>query len=196
MAPPVEMLTKDGYDLQFGTNVIGHFLFTRELIPALEAAAITSPDKTARIVNTASAASLFYTLSFDTFKDTPARKKLFKELLYAQSKFGIVVMANEFARRYADKGIVSTSLNPGNLRTDLQRHLDPVSGFLLGLILHPAPYGALTQLWAGTSPEGAQLNGKYLIPWARVGQTRSKARDRKLGEKLWNWLEEETKLKS
>ena len=87
MFPPIDLLTKDGYDLQFGTNVIGHFLFTRELIPLLEAAAQTSPDKTARIVNTSSAASLLYTLNFETFKDSPSRKKLSNQTLYSQSKF-------------------------------------------------------------------------------------------------------------
>jgi len=193
MVPPVDQLTADGYDLQFGTNVVGHFLFTMELLPLLEAGAQSSADKTARIVNTSSSASVGYTINWEALKDTPERKKLGKELLYCQSKFANVVVSNELARRYADKGIVSTALNPGNLKTDLQRHLHPIVHYLLDLVMYTANYGALTQLWAGTSAEGAQLNGKYLIPWARVGDTRSEARDPKLGEQLWNWLVEETK---
>jgi len=193
MVPPIEQLTKDGYDLQFGTNVVGHFLFTMELLPLLEAGAKSSSDGTARIVNTSSSASLGYTINWEALKDTPQRKKVGNQLLYCQSKFGNVLVANELARRYADKGIVSTALNPGNLRTDLQRHLGSVQSWILNKILYPAHYGALTQLWAGTSAEGAGLNGKYLIPWARVGSTRSEARDPKLGEKLWDWLVEETK---
>jgi len=193
MTPPVDQLTADGYDLQFGTNVIGHFLLTMELLPLLEAGAKSSSDGTARVVNTSSSGSLGYTINWDALKDTPKRKKLGTGLLYFQSKFANVVFANELARRYGDKGIVSTALNPGNLRTDLQRHLHPVVAFFINLLLYPANYGALTQLWVGTSSEGASLNGKYLIPWARVGKTRSEARDPKLGEKLWNWLVEETK---
>ena len=53
--------------------------------------------------------------------------------------------------------------------------------------------GALTQLYAGTSREGAELNGKYLIPWARAGPVRKEALDAKLGEKVWNWMEEQVK---
>jgi len=193
MVPPVEQLTKDGYDLQFGTNVIGHFLLTTELLPLLEAGAQSSPDKTARIVNTSSSTSEFYTINWDTLKDTPERIRLGNQMLYCQSKFANIVMSNEFARRFANKGIVSNALNPGNIRTDLQRHLDSIAGWFVDLILYPAPYGALTQLWAGVSPEGAYLNGEYLIPWARVGQVRPEARDPRIGERLWNWLVEETK---
>ena len=60
-------------------------------------------------------------------------------------------------------------------------------------MLFPAPMGAITQLWAGTSPEGAGMNGKYLIPWARYGDVRREAKDPSLGEKLWDWLEEQVK---
>ena len=47
------------------------------------------------------------------------------------SQQGNVVFAKELARRYGDKGIVSTSVNPGNLKTELQRHVDPISRFLI-----------------------------------------------------------------
>lgn len=53
--------------------------------------------------------------------------------------------------------------------------------------------GAITQLWAGTSPEAVNLNGKYLVPWAREGPVRPETRDVALGEKLWTWLEEQVK---
>ncbi|KZS95276.1 NAD(P)-binding protein [Sistotremastrum niveocremeum HHB9708] len=194
MVPPIDQLTKQGYDLQFGTNVIGHYLFTKELTPVLLATANPNvPGGKVRVVNTSSSASMFETLKWDTFRDGPARKKLGVQQLYAQSKFGNVVVANEFARRYGDKGIVSTALNPGNIQSDLQRHVGPFLMAILKLMLHPTPMGAVTQLWAGTSPEGEDLNGKYLIPWARIGETRKESRDQKLAEKLWNWLEEETK---
>jgi len=53
--------------------------------------------------------------------------------------------------------------------------------------------GALTQLWAGTlpDPEGKKLNGKYLVPWARVGTAVKSANDMKLWKDLWEWCEEQ-----
>lgn len=89
------------------------------------------------------------------------------------------MVSNELARRYGSQGIVSTSLNPGmstsitrltshatdptrigNLRTELQRHASSLMKVLINWMLYPASFGALTQLWAGTSPEGLQANGK------------------------------------
>lgn len=60
-------------------------------------------------------------------------------------------------------------------------------------MLYPASFGALTQLYAGTSPAAADLNGSYLIPWARVGETQPDARDPKAAEELWKWCEEQVK---
>ncbi|KAH9920280.1 NAD(P)-binding protein [Fomitopsis serialis] len=193
MWPPRELLTADGYDLQFGTNVLGHFLFTKLLIPALVAGKDTSPDHHARVVTTSSSAAYGYTLNFDAFRDSPARRRMITTTLYSQSKFGNVVVAREFAKRYADQGIVSTSCNPGNIQTELQRYAPTILRKIMNLVLYDAPYGALTQLWAGTMPETLDYNGKYLIPWARVGQCRSEAYDDALGEKLWGWLEEQVK---
>ncbi len=80
-------------------------------------------------------------------------------------------------------------------------------------MLYPTPYGALTQLFAGTMPEAINYNGEvcahscsfsrastyghvflqYLIPWARLGRCRPEAYDDELGERLWKWLEDEVK---
>jgi len=76
-------------------------------------------------------------------------------------------------------------------------------------MLYPATHGALTPLWAGTSPATKDFNGKvassstslsalystpffkYLIPWARLGEPRADTQDPKLGKELWAWLEEQ-----
>lgn len=55
--------------------------------------------------------------------------------------------------------------------------------------------GALTQLWAGTMPETLNYNGQFLIPWARLGKCRPEAYDDEIGERLWNWLQEQVKGK-
>ena len=87
MVPPVEMVTTDGYDLQFGTNVLGHFYLTTLLLPLMIESAKYSPDRKVRIVNTSSSAHLLYTLDSETFKDGPKRKKMHSLTLYSQSKF-------------------------------------------------------------------------------------------------------------
>jgi len=113
--------------------------------------------------------------------------------LYGQSKLGNIHVSNEFARLYGNQGIVSTSLNPGNIKTDLQRNINLFQHFMIAAVLYSPIFGALTQLWAGTSPEGAELNGKYLIPWARVGEATPTANDSKQSAELWTWLEEQVK---
>lgn len=105
MHPPIEQITTDGYDVQFGTNVlgtmtleltcrpcpplptsIGHWYFTELLLPALTAGAKTSPDGYARVVTTSSSGAHLGTIDWDTFKDGPARQKKGSNALYFQSK--------------------------------------------------------------------------------------------------------------
>ncbi|CAA7262940.1 unnamed protein product [Cyclocybe aegerita] len=158
MRCPVDMITTQGYDLQFGTNVLGHFYFTK-LLPALLAAAKSSPDGHVHVVSTSSyAAYIAKKVDFNTLKDSAARRKTSSLDLYAQSKL---------------------------------RHLAAFEKRLMNLVLYLVHLGALTQLYAGTSPEASQLNGKFLIPWARVGNLPALAADTKLAEELWKWLEEQ-----
>ncbi|KAJ7226766.1 NAD-P-binding protein [Mycena pura] len=193
MIPSKEAVTKQGYDLQFGTNVLGHFYLTKLLLPLLISTAKSSPKDKARIVTISSGAHHMSNLSFATFKDGPARKKANEWALYGQSKFGDVVLAKELARRYGEEGIVSLALNPGNVNTNLQKELPGwQSRFIKMTIMYPIlPNGITTHLWAGTAPETAEYNGKYLIPWARVGEPRTDTQDAKVGEELWTWLEEQ-----
>ncbi|KAI0754739.1 NAD(P)-binding protein [Daedaleopsis nitida] len=193
MIPPLDWTTKDGFDMQWGTNVIGHWYFTELLMPALLAGVKTSPDNHTRVVTTSSSGAYLSTLHFDSFKDGPARRKMRVDALYAQSKLGNVIVARQVAKRYADQGIISISVNPGNIKTELQRHVPSLARRILHLFLYPASQGALTQLFAGTMPEALNYNGEFLIPWARLGVCRPEAYDDALGERLWKWLEDETK---
>ena len=111
---------------------VGHFYLTKLLLPTLIETAKLNPDGKARVISVSSGAHHVQKLNFDAFKDGPARRKMSPETLYGQSKFGVVVFAKELARRYADKGIVSISLNPGNLKTNLQRE---VVGFRRSMIV-------------------------------------------------------------
>ncbi|CCM05600.1 uncharacterized protein FIBRA_07828 [Fibroporia radiculosa] len=240
MVPPIDMVSADGYDLQFGTNVVGHFLFTELLLPALRAATQSSVDHHARVITTSSSGAMICPIDWDTLKDGPARRKKSINLLYAQSKFvstrslllvvrivvtnamavtkANVVVARELAKRFADENILSISVDPGTLlsfflfvfafssypapigaiRTELQRH-SAAAGGIMGWFskntqswLRPASFGALTQLWAGTTPEALNFNGKYFVPTAREAKCRAEAYDDDLGQKLWQWLQKET----
>lgn len=195
MEPEIDELTEEGYDLTIGVNVIGHFYFTKLLLPALLAVSQNTPGTAARIVNTASFASeLANKLDYDTFKDGPIRRKLGSVSMYYQSKFANLLYSTEFSRRYHEAGIVCSCVNPGNIATELQRNLKPgVKLFLIHRILYPASYGALTQLYAGTSPEGVDFNGKYLIPWARLGTPNPASQDEQKAKQLWDWLEDQVK---
>jgi retinol dehydrogenase-12 len=85
--PPIELTTKDGFDLQWGTNVMGHWLLTMELLPLLEAGAKSSPDGKSRVVTTASiAADLSGPIEWDTLEDGPKRRKCSGQMLYMQTK--------------------------------------------------------------------------------------------------------------
>lgn len=195
MFPPISQLTEDGYDLQWGTNVLGTYYFTKLLLPTMLETAKTAPGGKVRVVTTASVVHYMISgLNYNTFKDGPARKKTGTQKLYYQSKHGDVMLANELARRYGDKGLVSTSVNPGNLNTELARHLSSFrQWFLRTFMLYPAPMGALTSLYCGTSPEGNQWNGRFFAPWARADKAHSATDDAKAGQELWSWLEEQVK---
>jgi retinol dehydrogenase-12 len=130
-------------------------------------------------------------IKYDVMTDTPARKKMCADQRYGQSKFANVLIANEFARRYGDAGIHFNSLDPGGIKTNLQQHMPGLMRTLLNPMLHPASMGALTPLWAATSPEALDLNGKFLIPFARVGVASDAGRDAKTAERLFEYLEGE-----
>jgi len=193
MATPMDQTTAQKYDMQFGTNVIGPWLFTQLLLPALFAATDASPShEKARVVTVSSSANyLTKGLDFYAMADGPERLKYSGLELYNKSKFGNIVVARELARRYGDK-IVSTSLHPGNIRTDVGRHLPWWQYTLLDWIMYPVSYGALTQLYCAAAPSAADANGKFFIPWARLGEPNKAALDPQLGERLWSWLENET----
>ncbi|KAJ7613352.1 NAD-P-binding protein [Mycena polygramma] len=191
MIPPIDQTTRQEYDLQLGL-VLGHFYFTKLLLPLLISTAKSVPDGRARIISVSSGAHHFSGLNFATFKDGPERRKSGTQKLYAQSKFAVVVLAAELARRYGDQGIVSVAMNPGNVATPLQREIKGISASIASLMLHPVrPNGIITHVWAGTAQETAEYNGKYLIPWARLGKPRRDTQDPVIGEKLWTWLNEQ-----
>ncbi|KZV86855.1 NAD(P)-binding protein [Exidia glandulosa HHB12029] len=195
MAPP-ELFTPAGYDLQFGTNVLGHFYLIKLLLPTLLATADANPDKP-RIINTSSLAHRFFPqIDFELLHQDSPKRQEFKSLssskLYRQSKFGNIVLSNELARRYGDK-IVSLALHPGNVATTSVQNDPGLAAKVAGWLLAEPWKGAITQLYAGMAPEAAELGGQYLVPYARVGKANANANKVETGMELWEWLEAQVK---
>ncbi|KAG9027506.1 hypothetical protein FRB95_007643 [Tulasnella sp. JGI-2019a] len=138
MNTPIDDLTADGYDLQFGVNCLGHAHFTLLLIPQLIEGAKHSPDGKARVVNISSNAAYgagSVGIYFDALTDTPQRRAK-AMTLYSISKYGNIVFSNELAKRYADQGIVSTAVHPGSIETDIAQHMNPWAQRTLKFLLY------------------------------------------------------------
>ncbi|KAI0752428.1 NAD(P)-binding protein [Daedaleopsis nitida] len=194
MAPPLALLSRQRYDLQFAVHVLGHFFLTQLLLPVLLATAKASGQKvrvlnyTAPVPARATAGRIDYT----ALMDGPVRRRCSPAQLYRQSKLGALLLALELAEQYGEQGLVSIAVNPGNVHTGLTRHAGGVGASLWDMLSHPVSRGVLTPLFAATSPAAERLNGKLLVPWARVGQVPPSVVERCAQETLWDWLEAQT----
>ncbi|KAH7385138.1 hypothetical protein BKA64DRAFT_158607 [Cadophora sp. MPI-SDFR-AT-0126] len=204
MAPPQGSRTKQGYELQLGTNNVAPFLFTKLLTPILKASAKVNPPGSTRVVWVSSSAAEAMSpkggvdmANLDYKKDQAVWHK------YGVSKAGNVHHAKEFAKRYGDDGIISVALNPGNLKSDLQRHIPRWQNMILQRFLYAPIYGAYTELFAGLSPDvTSEKNGAWIIPWGRFNPLRadieagSKSEEEGgtgISKKFWEWSEEQVK---
>ncbi|KAF9643484.1 NAD(P)-binding protein [Thelephora ganbajun] len=195
MIPPVDQLTVQEFDLQFGTNVLGYLLFIRLLYPLL--VSNTTPTDPSRIVWVASSMQYYFNppIKYDWITDTEVRRKQDPWSLYSQSKFATVQLVYALQRELGDKdGVVMFSLDPGNIKSDLQRHnRSSVVSAMFRFILWPVELGAVTQLYAATQSSALQYKGGYFRPWARVGEPHEATKDQAEQKKLWDYCHETLK---
>ncbi|KAF1939872.1 NAD(P)-binding protein [Clathrospora elynae] len=196
MIPPQGSKTKQDYELQLGTNCVAPFLFTKLLTPVLAQTAKKEPTGSVRVVwVSSSAAHLFAPTGGVDMANLDYKVDKSAEIKYAVSKGGNVLHALEFQRRYKDQGIVSVALNPGNLKSDLQRHIASWQIMLIGWMLHPPVNGAYTELFAGLSPEVVGIKtSEWVVPWGRITLLRKDYVDAKGEENaraFWEWSEEQ-----
>jgi NAD(P)-dependent dehydrogenase (short-subunit alcohol dehydrogenase family) len=198
MSPPAHSRTEQGLDLQWGTNVVAHFLLHKLLLPTLVATAKTAPAGSVRTVWVSSDGHTYSPgedgIVWEDVND--ANGKLNPMQLYGQSKAGDVLLGMETARRYGPEGLVSVSLNPGHLKTELSRNYGSVVKMMTNWMLFEPRYGALTELFAGFSDEiGLENNGAYLIPWGRLADPDKRIsggfKERGTGNRLWEMLEKD-----
>ncbi len=118
MRPPRRLETKDGFELQFGTNVLGHFALTCRLMEALLMPRSTRPDDAARIVTVSSIAHKRVKLDFD---DLQAKRSYNPMRAYGQSKLANLMFAFALERRLRaqGKGAVSIAVHPGVAESNL-----------------------------------------------------------------------------
>ncbi|KAH9206735.1 short-chain dehydrogenase [Leptodontidium sp. 2 PMI_412] len=204
MVPPQGSKTKQGYELQLGTNNVAPFLFTKLLIPILASTAKVSPPGTVRVVWTSSSSAETFSppngvdlSNLDYKTDKSAWHK------YGVSKAGNLFHSMEFAKKYGKDGIISVSLNPGNLRTELQRNVPGLMRKIFYFVSHTAIHGAYTELFAGLSPDVTpDKNGAWIVPWGRYMPLRKDLEAARKTEteggtgvaaKFWDWSEEQVK---
>lgn len=155
MACP-QATTEDGFELQFGTNHLGHFVLVNRLVPLL------STQRPARIVILSSAAHRHSDVNLDdpNFEHTDYEEWV----AYGRSKTANALFALELDRRLRDRGIRAASVHPGVITTELIRHLTPEVGRRSGAKnaqRKTIPQGAATTVWAGFIADGDQIGGKY-----------------------------------
>ncbi|ODQ80206.1 hypothetical protein BABINDRAFT_130223 [Babjeviella inositovora NRRL Y-12698] len=199
MVPPVGSTSAQGYELQLGTNVIGPFALQKLLTPVMyETVEKFSTANESRIVwVTSSGHALFspkHGVNLDNLNDLTAGEMT----NYGQSKAGMVITAAQWAKQNPKEAskIVTISVDPGNLETNLLRHLSLFARKLSPYILFPAINGAYSELFAALSPTITTANnGGYIIPWGRVGRIRgdvAESANNEIGEKFYKYLEDET----
>lgn len=169
MATP-ELRTREGWELQFATNHLGHFALATGLHLALAAAG------DARIVSVSSSAHLRSPVVFDDVHYLT--RPYVPSAAYAQSKTANVLFAVEATRRWGGDGIVANAVMPGGIRTRLQRHLaGPELGRMSGPVRWKTPaQGAATSVLLAASPVVAGIGGRYFEDCAEAGPTRPGSR--------------------
>lgn len=189
-------LTKDGYEVQFGTNHVGHALLTKLLMPVLLRTAEEKADSDVRVVVLSSSAHSFVPaggIHFDTLKSKAEKMTTFTR--YGQSKLANILFAQELAKRYPQ--LKTVSVHPGIVNTNLSDVLGSQGNILLRIATKTlAPFmgvsvveGVKNQLWASTA-EGV-TSGEYYEPVGVAGRGSKCTKDRKLAQELWEWTEKE-----
>ena len=187
-------LTKDGFELQFGTNHLGHFALTAQLLDRM------LPVEGSRVVTVASLGH-WAPFGFD-LDDVRAAESYNRFAAYSRSKLANLLFAYELHRRLTAAGAatISVAAHPGGSDTELARHV-PGMNFMrkwMSALAQPAAMGALPSLRAATDP--SITGGQYLGP-GRLFETRgnpivvrssSRSQDPDLQARLWRRSEELT----
>ena len=179
-------VTIDGYEYTFGVNHLAHFLLTDLLLDLLKASAPS------RVVVVSSAA---HGNGHIDFEDLMSEERYGTFRAYSQSKLANVVFAFELARRLKGTGVTVNALHPGLARTNFSKGLGRGGIALysiLSILIISAKKGAQTSIYLASSPEVANVTGKYFVK-RRVKESSPESKDEVVAKRLWEVSEQLTK---
>jgi NAD(P)-dependent dehydrogenase (short-subunit alcohol dehydrogenase family) len=157
--------TADGFETQFGTNHLGHFVLVNRIAPLIRAGG--------RLINLASSGHRFSNIDLQdpNFERTPYEPFV----AYGRSKTANILLAVAFDRRHRERGVRATAVHPGGIQTALGRHMD--AGHVQAMIdqmnkqleaegkgafqWKTIPQGAATSVWAGVVAAADEIGGNY-----------------------------------
>jgi WW domain-containing oxidoreductase len=180
MALP-KLNVKHGYELQFFTNHIGHFILVTSLLDQLADAG--------RVVMVSSDAHKGAPREGIQFDNLDGKRGYSAWAAYGQSKLANLLFARELGKRLEGSNKTANSLHPGVIATNLARSMNPVVRVALGiggpLVLKSLGEGAATQCYLAVHPDAASVRGKYFADCNEAKPT-SKGRDDALAARLWD----------
>ena len=171
---------KLGYELQFFTNHIGHFILVTSLLDALA--------EKGRVVIVSSDAHNGAPKEGIQFDNLSGEREYGAWANYGQSKLANLLFASHLAKRLEGTGKTANSLHPGVIHTNLARSMNPIARGALALgaplVLKSVGEGAATQVYLAVHPSVEGVAGKYFSD-CNVGKSSSHGRDEEMAAKLW-----------
>ena len=169
-----------GYELQFFTNHIGHFILVTSLLDSLA-------DK-GRVVMVSSDAHNGAPKEGIQFDNLSGERGYGPWASYGQSKLANLLFASHLAKRLEGTGKTANSLHPGVIATNLTRSMNPIARGAMTLaaplVLKSVGEGAATQVYLAVHPGAEGVAGKYFAD-CNVGKASSRGRDAEMAAKLW-----------
>jgi WW domain-containing oxidoreductase len=169
-----------GYELQFFTNHIGHFLLITELLSELT--------EEARVVVLSSGAHNAAPKVGIELDNLSGERGYSPWKAYGQSKLANLLFVKQLAKRLSGTKVTANAVHPGVIKTELGRSMSPVVRLVLSaaspIALKSVAEGAATQCYVATRPELAGVSGEYFAD-CNVAKSSALSRDSALAEKLW-----------
>jgi len=179
--------TKDGFELAFGTNHLGHYLFTRLLLDRIKASG------EARIVNVSSK-SHYRAKGIDWGAQKEKTRSVTGLPEYEVSKLANVLFSKELARKLAGTKVTTYAVHPGVVATDVWRKVPPPFRWLMKRFMITPEQGAAASIRCATAPELATETGKYYDVGGKEVRPSKVSDDTALAAELWQKSAEWTGL--
>ncbi|KAJ4359941.1 uncharacterized protein N0V89_000500 [Didymosphaeria variabile] len=184
--------TKEGYEVHFGLNYLGHALLAKLLVPSLENTAKQGAEPRVVVVSSEGhAMAPKGGIQFDKLKSECASMDYSQR--YGQSKLALIHLVRQLAKHHPESKVAA--VHPGRILTGMADALKKES-FLVKITAPIAPFfcvpvsvGIINHLWAATSPN--VVSGTYYEPVGVPGKESALAKDEALSAKLWEWTEEQ-----